>query len=269
VRLTGKTVLITGASRGIGAATARAFAQQGARVLLLARTELALAQVAQDITAQGGQASVYPIDLASSGAIERTTQTITTEVGIPDIIINNAGSGSWRFAEETSAAEVVDMMAVPYFAAFQITRAFLPQMLMRRSGHILNVTSVVAYRAIPGATAYSAACWAMRGFTEALRADLHRTGLHVTLLAAGTTTTPGFQHYPGVEERMPRITRVVPIVTPEQVAEAILWGIERERRTIVIPFAMHLLVVLNSVAPRLVEWLVVRSGWQHAKPAER
>lgn len=240
-----------------------ALSQKGARVLLVARTRPALEKLAQQISAQGGEARVYPIDLAESEAIDHVAQVIKAEAGIPDILINNAGTGKWLFAEETAQAEMVEMMALPYFAAFNLTRAFLPEMLQRKTGHIVNVTSAVAYRALPGATAYAAACWALRGFTEALRADLNRTGLRVTLLASGTAATPGFAHYPGVEERMPAIVKLVPLLTPERVARALVRGIERNEREVVIPFMVRLLVVLDRFLPRLTEWLVVSTGWKH------
>lgn len=259
----GKLVLITGASRGIGAATAIALAQRGARVLLLARTQVDLEKIAKQILTQGGEARVYPIDLSESETISHIAQVIKEETGIPDIIINNAGTGKWLFTEETSSSDLVEMMALPYFASFNITRAFLPEMLNRKSGHIVNVTSAAAYRALPGATAYNASCWAIRGFTEALRADLYRTGIHVTLLASGTATTPGFAHYPGVEERMPEIVKLVPLLTPERVAHAIVRGIERDQRVVVIPFLVRLLVVLDHWLPQLTEWLIVTTGWKH------
>jgi short-subunit dehydrogenase len=265
VRIEGRIVLVTGASRGIGAATAVACARKGGRVLLLARSQSHLEQVAHEIAERGGAAAVYPLDLADPDAVERVAHTIKEEVGIPDIIINNAGAGSWRFTEETLPADMVGMMAVPYFAAFYITRAFLPEMLRRRRGHIVCVTSAAAYRPIPGATAYNAACWAVRGFAESLRADLHGTGLQVTLLASGTATTPGFAHYPGVEERLPTITKLIPLLTPEQVARALVRGIERQQRTVIIPRMLRVVVRLNAWWPWLVERLIVATGWKHQR----
>jgi uncharacterized protein len=264
-KVTGKLILITGASRGIGAATAIALAHRGARVLLLARTQNALEKLAQQISAQGGEARVYPTNLSEPEAVDHVAKIIKQEMGIPDVIINNAATGKWLFTEETAPTEMVEMMALPYFAAFHVTRSFLPEMLKRKSGHIVNVTSAAAYRALPGATAYNAACWAIRGFTEALRADLYGTGVQVTLLVSGTATTPGFAHYPGVEERMPAIVKLVPLLTPEQVALAMVQGIERNQHVVVIPFMVRLLVVLDRLLPRFTEWLVVSTGWKHTR----
>jgi short-subunit dehydrogenase len=259
----GKLALVTGASRGIGAATALALARRGARLVLVARSQPGLEAVAAQISALGGQAHVFPCDLADESNLERLAQRVLAECGPPDLIVNNAGTGQWLFAEETGAGQAAAMMALPYLAAFNLTRLCLPAMLARRSGHIVNITSAAAYRALPGATAYNAACWAMRGFSEALRVDLAGTSLRVTLLASGTATTPGFDHYPGVVERTPGIVRLAPLLTPERVAQALVRGLERNERVVVIPLLLKLMLAVDGVLPRLTEWLVVRTGWRH------
>src|SRR5262245_1256103 len=108
--LQNKLVLITGASAGIGAATAKALAQRGARVVLLARTEAALQTVATAIQQGGGQAHSYPVDVTQPEALGRVVAQVTAELGAPDIVINNAGVGRWLFTEETSPAEVQQMI---------------------------------------------------------------------------------------------------------------------------------------------------------------
>src|SRR5919109_506281 len=173
--INGKLVLVSGASSGIGAATAKAMAKAGGRVVLLARRKEALDQVAAETTSAGGRAWTYSVDLADSDAVAAVAKQITEELGTPDIIINNAGAGRWLFVDETSPAEAVQMMAVPYFAAFNVTHAFLPAILRRNSGHIVNISSVGSRFVWPGATAYLAARWAVRGFRDALRSDLAKT----------------------------------------------------------------------------------------------
>ena len=203
MKINGKTVLVTGASSGMGASIAKAMAKAGGRLLLLARREHALRAVADEITRAGGEARVYPVDLANATAVMDVARRITAEVGTPEIIVNNAGAGKWLFVEETSPEEAVQMMALPYFAAFYITRAFLPDMLKRNSGHIVNISSVGSRFVWPGATAYLAARWAVRGFTEALRADLYRTGIRVTLYESGVVGSPYWEHNPGSLVRVP------------------------------------------------------------------
>ena len=203
------TVLITGASFGVGAATARAVARAGGRVALLALTAAALEQIAAEIAAAGGTARAYPVDLADPAAVMQVAQRVAAEIGVPDIIVNNAGAGRWLFLEETSTEEAVAMMAVPYFAALYVSRAFLPAMLRRGRGLIVNVNSPASLVAWPGATGYTAARWALRGFTEALRADLRGTRLRVMAVIPGIITSTYFEHNPGVTERFPKIARAL------------------------------------------------------------
>ncbi|GIV98465.1 MAG: putative oxidoreductase YqjQ [Herpetosiphonaceae bacterium] len=268
MQIAGRTVLITGASSGIGAAAARALARKGAHVLLLARTQSILEQLAAEIRVRGGTAHVFPVDLADLAAIAHVTQTIKREIGTPDILINNAGAGRWLFIEETNPTEAAEMMAVPYLAAFAITQAFLGEMLRRGRGHIVNLTSPAGYIAWPGAAAYSVARWAMRGFTAALRADLSGTGVGVTLIVPGKVASPYFANNPGSEERIPQLSKLYRTLTPEQVAEAIVTAIEHNRREVVLPFMLKLTMLLHRFFPRPIEWLVIRSGWKRAASSE-
>ena len=268
-QIAGSLALITGGSRGIGAATGMALAREGATVILLARSRFGLEQVASQISKEGGKAHWYVVDLSEAESIVGISNTIKAEWGVPDILINNAGSGQWLFTEETPVGEAEEMMAVPYFAAFYLTRSFLPEMIARRSGHILNITSAAAFRAVPGATAYNAACWAVRGFSESLSADLAGTGIRVTLMVPGTTSTPGFSHYPGVEERMPKILNAIPFITPEKVAQAMMRGIERDQKVVITPWPLKLMICFNQLLPGFAEWLMIRTGWKHPNEAER
>jgi len=154
------------------------------------------------------------------------------------------------------------MMAVPYFAAFEMTRAFLPGMLARGSGHVINLTSPASRLVWPGANAYTAARWAMRGFSEALRADLAGTGIDVTLVVPGKVASRYFEANPGSEERIPRISSLIPTLSPEAVAAAIVGVIERPRREVVLPAMLRLLFLVHHVAPWPVEALMVRTGWR-------
>jgi short-subunit dehydrogenase len=260
MKINGRTILITGASYGIGAALARAVAPAGGQVLLLARSQDALDRVAAEVQSCGGQAHVYPVDLADAVAVERVARAIEAEVGTPDILVNNAGVGRWLFLEETDPAEAQAMMAVPYFAALYVTRAFLPAMVRRGSGQIVNINSPASLVAWPGATAYTAARWALRGFTEALRADLRGTGLRVTAVIPGKVSSTYFIHNPGTEARAPWIAKLLGTITPEQAAAGILQGIERDRRQIVLPFRYQLLYLIHCIWPGLVRWLAVVTG---------
>jgi short-subunit dehydrogenase len=261
VDLQQKHVLITGASYGIGAATARAFGRRGAHVALLARTQTALEDVARDIRAAGGAASVYPVDLTDAQAVDAVAQRVMADLGPPDILLSNAGAGRWLFIEETTPEEAVAMMAMPYFAAFFITRAFLPAMRARNRGCLAYVNSPASLVAWPGAATYTAARWALRGFVEALRAEVYGTGLRVTAIIPGLVATTYFEHNPGVLDRVPGLARrLLRPLTAEQAADAIVRGIERGEREIVLPQMLRLLYAAHAVAPGLVRWLTIRTG---------
>jgi uncharacterized protein len=265
VIIQGSVAVVTGASRGFGAATAKLLARRGATVALLARTTATLDDVDREITTAGGRARAYTVDLSDALAVERTFARICNELGEPAILVNNAGGGAFQFLDEGTSADATAMIAVPYLAAVYATRAVLPGMRRRNRGHIVNVTSAAALRPIAGATAYNAACWAMRGLTEALRVDLCGTHVGVTLLAAGTSTTPGYDHYPGVVERIPRVMRIVPLLTPDVVARSIVRAIERERAVVIVPRTLRVLAAIDRIAPWLVRLLVARTGFTYRR----
>ncbi|MFN8505916.1 SDR family NAD(P)-dependent oxidoreductase [Kouleothrix sp.] len=261
MQVRGSTMLITGASSGIGAACARRAAAMGARVVLLARTRPALEQLAAAIRAAGGAADAYPVDLTDANAVAATVERVLAEVGVPDIVLSNAGAGRWLFLEETSPDEAVAMMAMPYFAALYLTRALLPAMLKRGRGRLIYVNSPAALAPWPGATAYTAARWALRGFAEALRADLHGTGVRVATVIPGRVSSGYFEHNPGVLEREPRLSRLLlPTLTPEQAAAHMLRGIERDARLIIFPTPLKLLYLFDRALPGPVRWLAARTG---------
>ena len=266
MEISGKTALITGASSGMGAAIAKTLAREGAQVLLLARNEARLRLITTEIKAAGGEALAYAVDLGDAEAVAAIARRIRTEVGTPDILVNNAGSGCWKFLQDTTPEEAWQMMELPYFAAFNITRAFLPEMLKRNSGHIVNMSSVGSRFVWPGATAYLAARWAVRGFTEALRADLYGTGIGVTLYESGVVESPYWQHNPGSRERVPKIARMIPNLTPEQVGQAVAKGIRRNKRLIVIPFMMKTIYLQHFFFPWVVQWLMTITGYRPQKP---
>jgi uncharacterized protein len=260
----GKTALITGASSGVGAATAQELARAGARVILVARREDQLRKVAASI---GDAASVYPTDLSDAAAVDRLAERVTSDLGTPDIIVNNAGAGQWKFVDETTPAEAVQMMTLPYFATFYVTHAFLPGMLRRNTGHILNVSSVGSRFVWPGATAYIAARWAVRGFTQALRADLANTGIGVTLYESGVVKSDYWDHNPGSRERVPKMGTLVPPLSVEAAARGIVRGITRKQKLVVVPFMMKLTYWQHAVFPGVVQSLMTRTGYKRPRGA--
>jgi short-subunit dehydrogenase len=259
MEIKGKLAVVTGASRGIGAATAIALAEKGARVVLIARSQQDLEQVAAQIRAKGGEAHVFAGDLADAGATVMLAEAILQAHGAPDLLINNAGAGRWLFAEETPVGEEDIMIALPYLAAFRLCRVFLPGMLARRSGMILNVNSPVSVMAWSGATGYAASRWALRGLSEALKADLQGTGLRVCEVVLGETSSNYFEANPGAHERLPAIAKLLPVLTPAQAAEHILRAVRRNRRTMTAPFLLAVTRFFLWLTPGLVK-AIVRKG---------
>lgn len=260
MEISGKLILITGASSGIGAASARMAAMHGADVILLARGLDGLNRVAAEIAVFGRKAHVFSVDLADPQATAITCERIKREVGVPDVIFNNAGVGRWLYVEETDSAELQQMIAVPYLAAFNVTRAFLPELLARNSGWIVNITSPVAFVAWPGATAYAAARWAIRGFSEALRADLYGTRIGVTLLVPGEVDSPYFDHNPGARARVPGIGRIYRTLSAEDVADMLFIALTREKHQLIRPRLLALSIWFARLFPGIVQWLTVRTG---------
>jgi short-subunit dehydrogenase len=260
MQLRNTSVLITGASTGIGAATARAVAAKGATALLVARSADKLERIAHEIERGGGRARPFPADVGDPDAVAAMADIVRTEIGVPSVIVNNAGAGRFLFIDETDPHELAGMTAVPYHAAFYVTRAFIEEMIARRSGRIVNICTPVAYFTWAGAAGYAGARWAVRGFTEALRADLHGTGVGVSMVVPAKVSSEYFEHNQGAEERIPKIARLIRTLTPEQTADAIVDAIERERNEVFVPLELRALELQNRLFPGVTRWLIHRTG---------
>ncbi|NVB38697.1 SDR family NAD(P)-dependent oxidoreductase [Pseudenhygromyxa sp. WMMC2535] len=263
MKLEGKLAVITGASQGIGAATSRRFARLGARVILMARTEAKLRALADEIREAGGEAHVRACDLSDPELATATMESLVAEFGVPDILVNNAGAGRWLAIDETEPAEAVAMIGAPYLAAFFASRVVVPGMIARRGGVIVNVQSPMSRLVSPGATGYAAARWALRGFTAGLRSDLIGTGVSVVEVILGEVESNYWANNPGAKERIPGLAhQLMPPLSPERAAKAIVRGVECERAVIYDPPMLWLLSGMIRAAPRLVQALINRTGWQ-------
>jgi len=184
--LRGRTAVVTGASRGIGAGMAEALGVQGVRVVMVARTEAKLKERAARIKG----AIAIPCDVSDPKSVERATKRIASELkGPPDILVNNAGIFSVALAEETAGDTFIETINTNLVAPFLFVRAFLGDMKKRKSGHIVTLGSISDRTIYTGNAAYSAAKFGLRAIHEVLRAELRGTGVRASLISPAATNT--------------------------------------------------------------------------------
>lgn len=261
MELNGKRVVISGASSGIGEAAARRFAARGAKVMLLARREEALRRIAGEIAAAGGEAEWWVLDVGDAAAVSAACGAILDGWGAPDVLINNAGSGCWRFVEETEAAEAEEMFRSTVLGALHLTKGMLPSMRERGGGCIVNLTSFAAILPFSGATAYIASRKAMVGFHEALSADLEGSGVSTSLAYFAKVDSSFWAHNPGSEERLPGAQRMIPVIDAERAARAIVDGVERGRRRISAPGMVRVIEFMSWLNPWIARWVMSWTGY--------
>ena len=253
--LTGRVVVITGASSGIGAATAVACGRVGMRVVLAARRADRLATVAAEVTAAGGAARVVPTDVSFEDSVRALIDGTVAEWGRIDVLINNAGVGILGTVEQTTPAEFEQLLRVNYLGAVYGVLAALPFMRRQGAGHLVNVASVVGKRASPFRAAYVASKFALVGFSEALRLELRGTGIDVTCVCPIGTATDFHLAEPN---RLGVPGRGGPIQTAEHVARAIVRALRRPRAEVHPYPPARLLFLANDLAPALVDRLLLR-----------
>lgn len=215
----GTVWLVTGASRGIGRATAFAAAAAGARVGLVARSATDLEDVLAQISGRGVAVAADVTDRASTAA---AVASIESALGPVDVLVNNAGIGSWGLLADVNVDEAERVMAVSYFGTLHATKAVLPGMLERRHGHIVNIGSIAGRVGAPFESVYSAAKFAVSGLTEALAVECAPFDVGVSLISPGPVATDFFRtRGTGYQRSFPRP------VQPERVARAVLSAVER------------------------------------------
>jgi NAD(P)-dependent dehydrogenase (short-subunit alcohol dehydrogenase family) len=217
--LAGRTALVTGASRGIGLACARALAGAGVRVALLARSEETLRSAARGI---GRAALPVACDLSRPDSARAAIQEVETAFGgAPDIIVNNAGTFTLAPVEQTSPDSFARTVATNLVAPFTVVHAFLSAMRARRSGHIVTVGSIADRSGLPENGAYAASKFGLRGLHQVLRAELRGSGVRASLVSPGPVDTPLWD--PVDPDRRPGFTPRGMMLSPEAVADAVLY----------------------------------------------
>jgi uncharacterized protein len=256
-----KLAVVSGASSGIGAATAERLGAEGWAVVLLARRAERLAEVARRVEAAGGYAVTEALDGGDASAAAAMGERVLDRFGVPGAIVNSAGAGSWRWLEDTPPADMERMLDAPYRAAYHLTHAFLAPMLTQQAGVIVHVGSPASLCPWPGATAYMVSRWALRGLHEALVQDLHGTGVrscHVVF--AGEVASEYFTANPDSHEHIPGVGRLIPIATPAECAEVVVRTIRRPRAQVLHPPMAASFQFLNRVAPGAMRTLARVTG---------
>lgn len=241
-KVNGKTVLITGASSGIGLTTAHKLAAAGARVILVARTVENLQQVKAEIEAKGGQALIFPCDLNDMDSIDALSQQILNSVDHIDILINNAGR-SIRRAVYESVDRFHDFertMQLNYFGAIRLIMNILPQMMSRRDGHIINISSIGVLANATRFSAYVASKAALDAFSRCLAAEVHSHKIAITSVYMPLVRTPMIAPT--------KIYKYVPTLSPEQAADLVASAIVKRPKKVATHLG-RLASITYSIAP--------------------
>ena len=258
---TSEVVVITGASAGVGRATARNFARHGARIALLARGTDGLEAAQREVQELGGTAIVIPVDVANPEQVEAAAARVEIDLGKIDIWINNAMASVFSPIKEMTPEEFRRVTEVTYLGYVYGTLAALKRMLPRDRGVIVQVGSALAYRGIPLQSAYCAAKHAVQGFCDSLRCELLRdnSGVRLTMVQLPALNTPQFGW---VKSRLPRKAQPVPpIFQPEVAAEAIYFAAHNPRREFYVGAPSVAVISINKLAPGLLEYILARTGY--------
>lgn len=266
-----RVVVVTGASAGVGRATAVAFARKGAAVGLLARGADGLEGARKDVEAAGGRALVVSADVADPEQVERAAAAVEASFGPIDVWVNNAMATILSRFTEITPDEYRRATDVTYLGVVWGTMAALRRMLPRDHGVIVQVGSALAYRGIPLQAPYCGAKHAIQGFTESLRCELlHRSSkVRLTMVQLPALNTPQFDWGRSRMQRRPK--PVPPIYQPELAADAIVWSVHHPRRELYAGGSTVLTILGDKLAPGLADRYLARTGYesqQTAEPAE-
>ena len=257
VPLLDEVAVVTGASSGIGRATALALAEKGAHVSLGARTEWALHELADEIRMRGRDALVVPTDVTDKRQVNRLVAETLARFQRVDILVANAGAYVRSPIRALTVEEVKRSMAVNFYGALHAVLAVQSHMLEQGNGHIVLVSSLDGKKGLPRDAPYVAAKFALAGYGEVLRQELHGSGVHVTTVFPGRVDTPLIDTL-----EVPRVSAKIPA---EAVARSIVAAVRRPKPEVILPIQGRALHLVNALSPRLGDWLVRLfhlQGWE-------
>ncbi len=256
MKISDSTILITGASGGIGGAIARQLAQRGATLILINRDSDKLAAFAAELRASGGKVIPLAGDLATPGEPARLVQAALDQAGTVDILVNCAGVQNFGFFAEESAADTATLFNINTIAPIALTNALLPHLLKKGKGQIVNLGSIFGSIGFPCFASYSASKFALRGFSEALRRELAGSGIGVTYVA------PRFTRTAFNRSAVTRMANALKMNQdePESVAASVIAAIEHNDRERYLGWPEKLFVRINSILPRLVDPSLIKQA---------
>ncbi len=263
-----ETVVVTGASAGLGRAIAREFAKRGANVALVARGLDGLKAAQREIEDLGGRALILPLDVADSTAVEQAAATVEDQLGPIDTWVNDAMVSVFSPVKEMLPEEYKRVTDVTYLGFVYGTLAALKRMLPRDHGTIVQVGSALAYRSIPLQSAYCAAKHAISGFTDSLRCELlhDKSKVRVTMVHMPALNTPQFGW---VKSRLKHKAQPVPpIFQPEVGARAVYWAAHHNRRELYVGMSTVEAIVGNKIAPGMLDHYLGRTGYAAQQTSE-
>ena len=251
-----QVILITGASSGIGAATARLFASHGYRVVMAARRLERLQEIEKEIKEAGGLALSVDTDLNHLDQINALVEKTLSAYGQLDILFNNAGFGRAKWLEEMDPQKDIELqIQVNLNGLIQMTRAVLPSMIERKSGHIINMASMAAFVATPTYSIYAATKYGVRGFSNALRREVGIWGINVSAIFPGGVKTEFAKHL-AAKRKTGITTPNSLLLSPEDVARTVLSVARKPRRTVIIPWVNRIAIWFENVFPGLNDWII-------------
>lgn len=246
--LAGQVALVTGASSGIGWELAKQLAAEGCKVGLLARREAPLRELESLIVAGGGTAAVAVADVGERVQTELAVAAIRSHLGPVDLVVANAGVGKPTMLDPVNMADVEEMIRINLMGAIYTLSAALPEMLARKSGHLVAMSSLAGYRGLPGESAYCASKAAVNAYMDGLRIHLRGTGVKATTVCPGFVTTPmtatNTFHMPG-------------LMDAPTAAKRIIRAIKAGTKVYNFPWRVHLMVKLSRWLPdRMLNWVM-------------
>jgi NAD(P)-dependent dehydrogenase (short-subunit alcohol dehydrogenase family) len=256
-----KVVVITGASGGVGRATAQAFARLGAYIGLLARGHEGLENTRKEVESLGGRAIAIPTDVAYPDQVEAAAERVENEFGPIDIWVNNAMTTVFTPFKDVTPEEFKRATEVTYLGAVYGTMAAIKRMLPRDRGTIVQVGSALAYVSIPLQAPYCGAKHGIKGFTDSLRIELihDRSNIHLTMIEMPALNTPQFSW---CRTRLPRHPQPVPpIFQTEVTAEAIVWAAHNKRREVYVGEPTVISIIAKKLFPGLVDYYLSQTGY--------